>query len=316
MITAKSYDGFLCDLWSIGCILLELVIGRESFTSMWMGSYALEVLTNQSSFEKEIESRTTSVHTLINNNDDMNFYFDLLKGLLTIIPEKRLSISYLRNYKWLKINEYESNQNIKSTTTDVMVGPTLSRLSPSSSNSASTNSSEHGDVEELTSIMTSASLDQMLSDSPQQVEISNTLKSFPKKESTTAVSELTSKTTTETTTKTPPKKGLRPIKIVCGRPKSAGSSTMNQKSSFSSLASRRSQQKLNVTTSFDLPTGSASPATIKERAGQLHLPTIQSPNTPKIRGAKKILDSGTAIVRQLGLEADSPVRNSKSSPPT
>ena len=72
-------------------------------------------------------------------------------------------------------------KNIKSTTTDVMVGPTLSRLSPSSSNSASTNSSEHGDVEELTSIMTSASLDQMLSDSPQQVEISNTLKSFPKK---------------------------------------------------------------------------------------------------------------------------------------
>ena len=306
-------------MWSIGCILLEFVLGRETFTSMWMGSYALEVLTNQASFQNEILSRTAAIHTkiLASDNEDIYSYSNILKGLLNFTPDQRWTMSQVRDLEWLNIQQYENKHNIamfKNGT--IQVGPILSRLS-SSSHSLSTNSSDQ-DVEELTTIMSNTSMDEHLS-TQKQTGNNNTNTNTNINININKQLAQTLTTTTSTTTSTTAASELGPIKTNGnGRPRSAGSSALVTTPSAkqkgpSSLASRRSQ-KLNITTNFqELERGGASPATIKQRAGQIQLPNITSPNTPKIRGARKILDSGTAIVRQLGLEADSPVRRSNTS---
>ena len=72
MITAKAYNGFACDVWSIGCIFLELIIGREDFTRLWMGSYAMEILTDIPAFREEIQRRSLDILSLIANGEQFN----------------------------------------------------------------------------------------------------------------------------------------------------------------------------------------------------------------------------------------------------
>jgi serine/threonine protein kinase len=44
MITLGSYNGFSADIWSTGCILLELIFGHEKFCDLWMTAYDYEIL--------------------------------------------------------------------------------------------------------------------------------------------------------------------------------------------------------------------------------------------------------------------------------
>lgn len=50
MITAKTYNGFKADVWSLGCILLELVVGHENFAQLWMSVYDVNVLSDADVF--------------------------------------------------------------------------------------------------------------------------------------------------------------------------------------------------------------------------------------------------------------------------
>ena len=34
-----SVDGFLADMWSVGCVFLELVLGHHNFEEVWMPVY-------------------------------------------------------------------------------------------------------------------------------------------------------------------------------------------------------------------------------------------------------------------------------------
>jgi serine/threonine protein kinase len=44
MITQSQYYGDKADIWSTGCILLELILGHERFCEVWMPAYDYEVL--------------------------------------------------------------------------------------------------------------------------------------------------------------------------------------------------------------------------------------------------------------------------------
>merc|ERR1711871_1731118 len=50
MITQSSYYGDQADIWSIGCVILELVLGHEMFCDNWMAAYDYEVLQDKLSF--------------------------------------------------------------------------------------------------------------------------------------------------------------------------------------------------------------------------------------------------------------------------
>jgi serine/threonine protein kinase len=55
MITQGSYYGDKSDVWSIGGIMLELILGNERFTECWMGAYEYEILQNRERFSREID---------------------------------------------------------------------------------------------------------------------------------------------------------------------------------------------------------------------------------------------------------------------
>jgi hypothetical protein len=42
-VTDDEYDGSKIDAFSLGCVLLELVLGHGSFDSIWMVPYSNEV---------------------------------------------------------------------------------------------------------------------------------------------------------------------------------------------------------------------------------------------------------------------------------
>ncbi len=50
MIVQSCYYGDQADIWSIGCVILELVLGHEMFCDKWMSAYDYEVLQNKLSF--------------------------------------------------------------------------------------------------------------------------------------------------------------------------------------------------------------------------------------------------------------------------
>jgi serine/threonine protein kinase len=56
MIMLGSYFGNKADIWSLGCILLELVLGHEKFCTLWMGAYDYTVMQNREHFTSEIKS--------------------------------------------------------------------------------------------------------------------------------------------------------------------------------------------------------------------------------------------------------------------
>jgi hypothetical protein len=47
MITLGTYYGDKADVWSIGGIILELMMGNERFCNAWMGAYEYEVLQSR-----------------------------------------------------------------------------------------------------------------------------------------------------------------------------------------------------------------------------------------------------------------------------
>ena len=55
MIIHGSYFGDKVDIWSCGCILLELVLGHERFCEHWMAPYDYEVMQDKMGFSTEIK---------------------------------------------------------------------------------------------------------------------------------------------------------------------------------------------------------------------------------------------------------------------
>ena len=56
MITAGYYSGDKVDVWSTGCILLELILGHERFCNAWMAAYDYEVLQDKEKFTEAISA--------------------------------------------------------------------------------------------------------------------------------------------------------------------------------------------------------------------------------------------------------------------
>ena len=54
MFVMGSYDGFQADVWSIGCILLELLVGHDTFGECWMTAYDSEYMKDKTDFRNEI----------------------------------------------------------------------------------------------------------------------------------------------------------------------------------------------------------------------------------------------------------------------
>ena len=99
MIIHGSYFGNKADIWSIGCIILELILGHERFCDLWMVSYDYEVLQDKATFTESMQ------YTLENLPDALNFTDELNKFVLRFLQLKstlRPPIRTLASDPWLQ----------------------------------------------------------------------------------------------------------------------------------------------------------------------------------------------------------------------
>ena len=54
MILEDAYDGFMGDVWSIGCMALEMTVGHEHFLNRWLPSYSNELVGNRKDFAMQV----------------------------------------------------------------------------------------------------------------------------------------------------------------------------------------------------------------------------------------------------------------------
>eukprot|EP00602_Paraphysomonas_sp_CaronLab_P001912 CAMPEP_0185020902 /NCGR_PEP_ID=MMETSP1103-20130426/3547_1 /TAXON_ID=36769 /ORGANISM="Paraphysomonas bandaiensis, Strain Caron Lab Isolate" /LENGTH=469 /DNA_ID=CAMNT_0027552089 /DNA_START=247 /DNA_END=1656 /DNA_ORIENTATION=- len=80
MIMAGSYHGDKVDIWSVGCILLELVLGHERFCDIWMGCYDYEIMQDKEKFGSEIITTTKNLPNVLYFSQALNdFIIAILK---------------------------------------------------------------------------------------------------------------------------------------------------------------------------------------------------------------------------------------------
>jgi serine/threonine protein kinase len=105
----SQYDGFAADIWSVGCIMLELIRGHDEFCTCWMSAYEYNILNDQSAFERSLKSalevlqKQREVNT-ISNHGSISMEEFLLK-LLVLEPSKRLTAAEILNCTWFRFQD-------------------------------------------------------------------------------------------------------------------------------------------------------------------------------------------------------------------
>lgn len=92
MISRGQYHGDKADIWSIGCIVLELVLGHNNFNTIWMPSYKIEIIRAKTGFEEGVENALDKIGDILveketSNHDLHNFIFSMLQ----LTPDDRSS---------------------------------------------------------------------------------------------------------------------------------------------------------------------------------------------------------------------------------
>lgn len=98
MISYGSYYGDKADVWSIGCILLELVFGHEKFCDVWMTAYDYEILQDKDKFTESIEATADELPSLLGFSEDLN---DIVLRFLELRSTKRSNLRALCAHPWL-----------------------------------------------------------------------------------------------------------------------------------------------------------------------------------------------------------------------
>ena len=87
----KGYEGFQCDIWSAGVTLYYMLSGSQPFRAYSLKDMEKKVVKGDFEEIKDI-------------SDEAN---DLIKKMLVVDPDKRITINEILNHPWLK--EYRAN---------------------------------------------------------------------------------------------------------------------------------------------------------------------------------------------------------------
>jgi serine/threonine protein kinase len=100
MITKGAYYGDKADIWSTGCILLELILGHEKFCDVWMCAYDYDILQDKERFSESISQavETLSPH-LESFSPELSEFVSLF---LKLRSSERPPIKKLLQHKWLE----------------------------------------------------------------------------------------------------------------------------------------------------------------------------------------------------------------------
>mmetsp|Transcript_5529 Transcript_5529/g.12343 ORF Transcript_5529/g.12343 Transcript_5529/m.12343 type:complete len:577 (-) Transcript_5529:3012-4742(-) len=70
MLTDSIYDSAKLDVWSTGCVFLEMVLGHCRFAEVWMPAYAYDLLHDSSLFERELTNCLQAVDIIFSKSGD------------------------------------------------------------------------------------------------------------------------------------------------------------------------------------------------------------------------------------------------------
>jgi serine/threonine protein kinase len=98
MITIGTYYGDKVDVWSMGCILLELLLGHEKFCDAWMSSYDYEVLLNKAKFAQAISETLRELPSVLTFSDNVK---DFALQFLQVNSSSRPSLYSVGGHPWL-----------------------------------------------------------------------------------------------------------------------------------------------------------------------------------------------------------------------
>merc|ERR1711871_647447 len=88
MICGDGYNGLQADVFSVGAIILELVLSHDNFTDEWMPAYDFDLLHKPDEFRAAIGARIDAV----TDRDEFPAALrDLLKKTLTLEEKQRLT---------------------------------------------------------------------------------------------------------------------------------------------------------------------------------------------------------------------------------
>lgn len=98
MIISGTYYGDKADIWSVGCILLELMLGHEKFCDIWMTTYDYDILQDKEKFTEEIHATLDSLPDMLNFTEELN---DFILKFLQIRSSIRPTAVGISAHTWL-----------------------------------------------------------------------------------------------------------------------------------------------------------------------------------------------------------------------
>jgi len=124
MLLAKEYDGAKADIWSFAAVLLEMVLGHDTFYKLWLKSYSQEHVQSQNRewFRKEMECAVSRVfkHRYFTDScgvDTSKYTFvNILRQMLSIDPLNRPEICEIYENMWMS-NTPTTSSSFSSNTT-------------------------------------------------------------------------------------------------------------------------------------------------------------------------------------------------------
>lgn len=142
MITNGVYYGDKADIWSTGCILLELILGHEKFCSMWMGPYDYGVMQDRDQFKKEMHAAVASLKTELHFSSELN---DIVVKFLMLDAVARPQAITLIQHPWFGdhfkdlLEERDSSQGdthspVRAGSLKISVANPMTNASPNLSN--------------------------------------------------------------------------------------------------------------------------------------------------------------------------------------
>jgi len=98
MIVHGSYFGDKADVWSTGCILLELILGHERFCDAWMSAYDFDVLQDKERFDDMIKTTVKGLPDALEFPKDLR---DFVLQFLRIRSSERPDILQICRHPWV-----------------------------------------------------------------------------------------------------------------------------------------------------------------------------------------------------------------------